>query len=100
MSTDTEDRAIIEAGSSLAIPGELTATGLVLPEDLSFDQWQRIGDVLKRMEKSVQWWIGDWLRFGERKYGEMYSQALEVTDYSYQALNDMKWTAGRVDSSL
>lgn len=39
------------------------------------------------------WWIGDWLRFGERKYGEMYAQALEATGLDYQTLADAKWVA-------
>lgn len=28
-----------------------------------------------------RWWIGDWLAFGERVYGETYSQAVEATGH-------------------
>lgn len=52
------------------------------------------------MEKSIQWWVGDWLRFGERKYGEMYSQMLDSTDYEYGSLANMKYIAERFESSL
>lgn len=93
------DLDVIHAGNSLAIPGVLSATGLVLPEDLPYTEWERIGGTLKRMEKSVQWWIGDWLRFGERKYGQMYSQALDGTNFSYGSLANMKYVAEHVESS-
>jgi N6-adenosine-specific RNA methylase IME4 len=95
-----DEREIIGAGGALAIPGEITPTSLTLPEDLSYERWVSIGDTLKRMEKSVQWWIGDWLRFGERKYGQMYTQALEATNLEYQTLANAKWVADKVEFSL
>lgn len=36
------------------------------------------------------WWIGDWLRYGERKWGEKYSKAIDVTDLAYQSLVNAK----------
>ena len=73
--------------------------GLELPPNLPFDVWQRIGDTLKRIERGIQFAIGDWLNYGERTYGQMYSQALEATDYAYGSLADMKWVAARFQSS-
>lgn len=46
------------------------------------------------------WWVGDWLNYGERKWGEMYTQAIEVTGLSYQTLRDSKWVAAKVRLSL
>lgn len=96
----SEDAEIVESGKALAIPGVITPTSLSLPEDLEYDSWVVIGDTLKRMEKSVQWWIGDWLRFGERKYGEMYSQALEATGLEYGTLANAKYVAEKIESSF
>ena len=45
--------------------------GLLLPESLTYDDWRRIGDDLRGIESGVLWWIGDWLRYGERVHGEM-----------------------------
>ena len=39
-----------------------------------------MGETLKRMTKSIQWWTGDWLAFGEGAYGEEAFQALERAD--------------------
>jgi hypothetical protein len=50
--------------------GQWSPTALYLPEDTDFERWSAIGATLQSMDLSVKWWIGDWLRFGEHKYGE------------------------------
>lgn len=84
----------------LPIPGRLTRTALILPESLEYNEWVRIGDCLKLVEGSVQWWLGDWLNYGERKYGEMYTQAIEETELDYGTLRNIKWIASSVGLSL
>lgn len=68
-------------------------------EDTPYPVWSEVVRRLKNAEKSIQWWLGDALKFGERKYGEMYAQALEETDYAYGSLANMAYVAGRVDVS-
>jgi N6-adenosine-specific RNA methylase IME4 len=80
--------------------GKATSTGLVLADGLSFNVWETIGKDLKLCEGAVLWWLGDWLNYGDRAYGEMYTQALEASDYSLSTLQNAKWVAGRVESSL
>jgi hypothetical protein len=65
------------------IPGTLSETGLQLPDNLPFGEWMRVGETLKRMTKSVQWWVGDWLAFGEASYGEEAFQAVERADKTF-----------------
>lgn len=74
-------------------------TGLAVTGDPTFEEWQNCGEFLKQAEKSVQFWIGDWLNYGERRYGETYSQALEITDYSNGALRNSKWVSSRIELS-
>ena len=88
----------VSAGG-LALPGAVSVVGLELPEGLSFEEWNGIGETLKGVERSLMWWIGDWLRYGERRYGEMYSQAIDATEKSYQTLANAKFVAGKVDVS-
>ncbi len=45
------------------------------------------------MEKGVQFWLGDWLLFGEQHYPGRYSQATEETGYTHGALRNMAWVA-------
>ena len=46
------------------------------------------------------WWLGDWLNFGESRYGETYSQALDATGYEYATLRQAKWAASRYEMSM
>lgn len=50
--------------------GELTPTGLILPDDLGVEQWQEIGLALGHAKGGLMWAIGDWWAFGEHRYGE------------------------------
>ena len=79
--------------------GTATQTGLALRLGLKFEQWAEIGEDLRRLEKAALWWIGDWLNYGERSYGETYAQALDATDYSQGALQNAKWVASKVETS-
>jgi len=73
--------------------------GLYFLGDIPFDQWQALGIRLRFFERAMMWWIGDWVTYGERAYGEMYAQALDATDYSYQALRDAAYVSSRFELS-
>ncbi len=76
---------------------EFKSNGLIISDALEYGEWENIGKFLKTAEKAVQWWLGDWLNFGEHKYGEMYAQALDETDYEYQTLRIYKWVASKIE---
>jgi hypothetical protein len=83
----------------LALPGDVTETTLVLPDGLTFDEWEDVGKRLRQAEKSVRWWIGDWLAYGERTYGETYTRAAEVTGYTVGDLRNMVAVSTAIDPS-
>lgn len=89
---DTGEIAEVRGGR-LSLPGKATAVALLLPESLSQEDWLGIGEQLKGVERSLMWWIGDWLRYGEGRWGEMYSQALDATEHSYGTLANAKSVA-------
>ena len=74
-----------------------TATGLVISGEPSYKVWEEYGRKLQFIEGAIQWLIGDWLNYGERKWGEMYAQAVDET----QAITwrNYKWVAGAVELS-
>jgi len=47
----------------------------------------------------MQWWLGDWLNYGERQYGEMYSQAIEEVNLDYGTLRNFKYVSSRIELS-
>jgi N6-adenosine-specific RNA methylase IME4 len=81
------------------LPGQATRTGWQLPEALTFEEWDACGRGLDHVDGALMWWRGDWLRFGERKYGETYAQAIETTGDNYQTLRNAQWVAGAFELS-
>lgn len=75
---------------------KMTLTGLKISDVTLFEEWLKMGQTLREIDGCVQWWIGDWLNFGEEKYGEKYAQALDETDYEYGSLRNMKWVASKI----
>lgn len=83
--------------AALILPGVMTPTSLTLPEGLSFADWEQAGALLQRIEGAVRWWVGDWLNFGERRYGEAYSQAILETGLAERSITNAQWVAGKIE---
>ncbi len=79
------DTGIGSAGMVLG-PFTFGATGMTVVGRPSFEAWQQCAVPLRQVEAGVQWWIGDWLNFGKRAYGEKYRQAMEVFGLKLQTL--------------
>ena len=55
----------------------LQSIRLELRDDLEYEEWVEIGEALTNQAKHIMWWLGDWWNYGDRKYGELASQALD-----------------------
>jgi hypothetical protein len=67
-----------------------------IPErDLDVNEWARIGRSIGVMSRGNQWWVGDWIRYGDAKYGEKYSRASKLTGYDVQTLTNYVYVATR-----
>jgi len=82
----------------LSLPSQIkiNASALSLPEKLSFEEWKSVGEKLCLAENSVQWWIGDWLNYGEKNYGEKYKEAVEKTNKEYKTLYNYKYISSQI----
>src|SRR5713226_6333382 len=78
----------------------LHKNGLTPVGNPTFDEWQACGAFLQEAEQSVQFWIGDWLNYGQKTWGKKYEEALTKTGLDYQTLRDYKWVAKAVPLSL
>jgi hypothetical protein len=85
--------------ATIVLPGTITGTGLELHEGLAHDRWQQVGTTLAAIGRAHQWWLGDWLNYGERTYGREYTEAVELTGYEAATLRNLAWVAGRVEIS-
>ncbi|MBU1480031.1 MAG: hypothetical protein KJ694_22140 [Gammaproteobacteria bacterium] len=84
---------------SEALPGTWSPVGWMPPANLSFDDWDAIGQQLGQVERAIRWLIGDWLNYGERRWGETYAQAIGDDRFSAQTLYDYAWVARQVPIS-
>lgn len=87
------------SNGTLALSGVVSETALDLQAGLSFDEWAEVGHTLGRIGRAHQWWVGDWLNYGERAYGEKYSQAMDATGLDYSTVANAAWVSKSVEVS-
>lgn len=77
---------------------------LIISESITKDEWKEIGSGLTIINGSVQIWIGDWARFGEKRgfYTDTktYNEIAEITGYSPKSIKEFKYVAENVPSSI
>jgi hypothetical protein len=94
-----QDRSLV----AVDLPGALaTPVGLTLPPGLTEEQWTAAGAILVRAKSRVQWYLGDWLNYGEAAGyidRKRYDTAAAVTGYGRSTLYDLAWVARTIESS-
>ncbi len=83
------------AGTDL-VDVEMSETAWTPLGDMSWDQWETAGVQLQRMGRAVNFWIGDWVRWGEAHYGDQYVQAIDLTGLDYQTVANVVSVSKRV----
>jgi hypothetical protein len=74
-------------------------TGLAFDPLLTFDGWSAIGARIARHASATTWWLGDWLVYGQAKYGRRYKDAIAATGLDYQTLRNYAMVARRFELS-
>lgn len=87
---------------AIAVNGKfaITPVGLRVLTNPSFEDWCEFGHGLQKLECATQWTVGDWLNYGERRWGEKYAQAIEETPLNHGTLRDYAWVASQIDLSV
>lgn len=78
----------------------INPTGIQFHDELSFDEWDALGKKLAPLGKSIGFIIGDWINYGETRYGEKYERALDRTGMTYTTLANFSYVARKVEISL
>jgi hypothetical protein len=68
--------------------------------ELPYPDWVAAGRRIGAMARASNWWIGDWVRYGNERWGEKYLAASRMTGYDVHTLRNMAYVASRFDLSL
>lgn len=68
--------------------------------DMNLETYLSIGKTFQQIQKSIAFWMGDWLCYGENRFGEAYSQALENTGRQNETLIKWRSVAARVPRDI
>lgn len=74
----------------------MTPCGIEFHGDLSFEEWDALGEKLGDAERSIGFMIGDWINYAEQKWGEKYNEAIAATGLEYRSLRVYAHVAKRV----
>jgi hypothetical protein len=64
-----------------------------------YQLWSHLGARLGVYANGMPWWLGDWLAFGQMKYGRRYRDAIVTTGLEYQTLRNYAAVARRFEPS-
>jgi hypothetical protein len=78
---------------------ELTQVGWVPAGEVGLAEWSALGRRFGEIGRCSQWWLGDWINYGNARFGERYTRAVKLTGYDVQSLMNMVYVASRFDIS-
>lgn len=79
----------------------LTATGLEVRGRPGFDEYQGVGEFIKKTHQASGFWLGDWLRYGDDRedWRAKLSQAQDATGLSEKTLKQVRAIARGLPAS-
>ena len=95
MTITTQDNFVINYNST-GVRG-FSPVGYRAPADLIHDEWMHAGVTIRTLDRFKNFAIGDWILAGERKFGEMYAQAIDEFEWgTYSKITKLVWVARNV----
>jgi len=73
--------------------------GWVPNGELDVGQWAEVGRRIGSVGRNIQWVLGDWITYGNTRFGERYSRAAKITGYDTQSLMNMVYVASHFSVS-
>jgi hypothetical protein len=77
----------------------MSSVACELGGSLDLEAWIRLGMRLGTVGRASAWWLGDWVNYGNARFGEKYSRAARVTGYDVQSLMNMALVASKFQIS-
>lgn len=80
---------------------KLTPTALIFPDaEITHDEWFDLGLILSNLERSTQWWVGDWANRAHDIWGIGYEIIASEFSYEIETLYTYAWVARQIDTSI
>lgn len=73
----------------------ISSIGWAPSQELDVTEWAAMGRRIGTVGRCVQWVLGDWIAYGNLKFGERYARAAKITGYDPQTLMNMVYVASR-----
>lgn len=71
VNTTSEPDTLVAALRALERGGAIDKISLRLDTpDISFEEWEALGEAILQLRQASKWWIGDWYIFGGVRWGE------------------------------
>ena len=67
--------------------------------ELDARKWAEVGRRIGSVGRNIQWLLGDWIAYGNQKFGERYARASKISGYDPQTLMNMVYVATRFSVS-
>ncbi len=80
-------------------PANIGPVSWVPTRDFELPEWVAAGRRLGAIGRCGQWALGDWIRYGNVKFGERYARAARITGYDAQTLMNMVYVASSFEIS-
>jgi hypothetical protein len=65
------------------------------PREIDARTWASAGRRFGAVGRGIQWLLGDWIAYGNSRFGERYARASKITGYDTQTLMNMVYVASR-----
>lgn len=79
---------------------------LIISDTITLPEWKDLGQALRQVEGCVQFWIGDWARYGDKrgftgKYTDpkVYDELESITGLKRKTIQQYKWVAEQTSSN-
>lgn len=73
-----------------------STSGLACDGEPKFEEWEDVGQVLAVQVRGLQFQVGDWLRIGEKYFGEKASQVIDARCWSESTVRVYRHVAEKV----
>lgn len=80
-----EDKSTLQLVIDLHEAGAVTPVSLELTDpEMPLESWLNLGRLFGQLHRSINWYLGDWINFGEDLYGEESGQGIDTIQERYK----------------